>query len=108
MEIMETAKTVLSEMIEAAGERGVTEGQVTAELVKQGIGYCEAVDSLKYIYKEMGIERTPAHTGKVIRYQKPKRKVEQQETAAMKMAKKAAQSNVNERKTAAIIGSYRR
>ena len=108
MEIMETAKAVLSEMIEAAGERGVTEGQAVAELTKHGIGYREAVDSIKSVYKEIGAERTEPHTGKVICYRKPKKEPEQQETAATKMAKKAAQSNVNERKTAAIIGSYRK
>lgn len=108
MEIMETAKTVLSEMIEAAGERGVTEGRVVAELTKHRIGYHEAVDSLKNVYKEIGAERTEPHTGQVICYRKPKKEPIQQETAATKMAKKAAQSKISERKMAAIIGSYRR
>ena len=108
MDAIEMAKTVLSEMIETAGENGITEGQAVAELTKNGIGYREAVDSLKNVYKEIGAERTEPHTGKVICYRKPKKEPEQQETAATKMAKKAAQSNVNERKMAAIIGSYRR
>lgn len=108
MEVRETTKMVLSEMIETAGESGITEGQAAAELTKHGIGYHEAVDFLKNVYKEIGAERTEPHTGKVICYRKPKKEPEQQETAAMKMAKKAAQSNVNERKAAAIIGSYRR
>lgn len=108
MEAIETAKTVLSEMVEAAGEIGVTEGQAAGELIKHGIGYHEAVDFLKNVYKEIGAERTEPHTGKVICYRKPKKEPEQQETAAMKMAKKAAQSNENERRTAEIIGSYRK
>lgn len=99
---------VLSEMIETAGESGITEGQAVAELTKHGIGYHEAVDSLKNVYKEIGAERTEPHTGKVICYRKQKKEPEQQETAATKMAKKAAQSNENERRTAEIIDSYRK
>lgn len=108
MEAMEVVKATLLELIETAGKNGITEGQAAAELTKHGIGYREAVDSLKNVYKEIGAERTEPHTGKVICYYKPKKELEQQETAATKMAKKAAQSNVNERKMAAIIGSYRR
>lgn len=109
MEVIEIAKTTLTEMVEKAGENGVTEGEVTREFVKQGLfDFYGSIDFLKNVHEELGIERTPEHTGKVICYSRPKIKLEQQETAATKMAKKAAQSNTNERKAVAIIGNYRR
>lgn len=109
MEVMEAAKAALLEMTETAGESGVTEAEAVGEVMKRGsFGYYEIIDCLKKVYQEIGLERTKPHTGKVICYRKPKKEPEQQETAAAKMAKKAAQSNVNECKTAAIIGNYRR
>lgn len=106
METMEIAKTVLSRMLEAAEE--VTEGQAAAEVVKYGIDYYTALNSLRSVYRELGMERTPEHTGAVICYHKPKREPQLQETEAVRMAKKAAQSNISERRSAAIISNYRR
>ncbi|MDE7177068.1 MAG: hypothetical protein K2O59_04570 [Lachnospiraceae bacterium] len=108
MDIIEIAKATLHEMTGTAEK--VTEGEVIAEIGKRGchFGYYETIEALKSVYKEMGLERTEPHTGRIICYYKPKKEPKQQETAATMMAKKAAQSNVNERKTAAIIGNYRR
>lgn len=108
MEAIETAKTVLSEMVEAAGKEVVTEGVIAQELTKHGFEFQEAVDCLKNVYKDAGAEKKELYSGKIICYYKPEKESDQQESAAVKMAKKAAQSNASERKTAAIIGSYRR
>lgn len=106
MEAMETAKTVLSEMLESAGENGVTSGEATRELVKHGLDYKTALDSLESVYKEIGAER---HTGAVIRYCKGKPKPEKkEESMAVRIAKKLGKRNIGERQFNDIISSYRR
>lgn len=106
MEAMETAKTVLSEMLETAGENGVTAGEAAGELSKHGIGFSAALDSLESVYKEIGAER---HAGAVIRYCKGKPKPEKkEESIAVKMAKKLGQRNIGERQHNDILNQYRR
>ena len=51
MEHIQTAKNVLSQMINNSDENGVTEGQVVKEIVRYDIGYSEALDSLRQVYK---------------------------------------------------------
>lgn len=108
MEAMETAKTVLSEMLEAAGESGVTAGEATRELSKHGLDFKTALDSLESAYKIIGAER---HAEKVIRYcyckEKPKPE-KKEESIAVKIAKKLGQRNIGEKQYNDIISSYRR
>lgn len=105
MENIEVAKNVLSGMIESGA---VTEGQVVAEIIKHGIDYHTALDSLRKAYREVGAERSPSHSGAVIAYRKSKKELDLQETPALEMAKRAAQSSPSERKAAAILDNYRR
>lgn len=107
MEVMEIAKTTLSEMLETAGENGVTEGQVLAEIRKRGchFGHYETINALKSVYKEMGLKRTEPHTGKVICYYKPKK--EPEESAAVRLAKKLGKRTIGERERMNIINQYR-
>lgn len=108
MEYIQTAKSVLSQMIENSDENGVTEGQVVKEIVRYDIGYYEALDSLKKVYKEVGAERTPEHTGKVICYRKAKQNKQQEESLAVRLAKKIAENTVGERERLNILNYYRR
>lgn len=108
MEYIQTAKNVLSQMIENSDENGVTEGQVVKEIVRYDIGYYEALDSLRKVYREVGAERTPEHTGEVIRYKKAKQNKQQEESMAVRLAKKIAGNTVGERERLSILNYYRR
>ncbi len=108
MEVKEKVKTMLSRMLETADENGVTEGEVIRELTRNGIDYQTARNFLKNSYKEIGVERTPEHTGEVIRYRKQKKEADKQETPAEAMARKSAQRAYNEHRAVKIINSYRR
>lgn len=108
---MEAIKTTLSEIIEAAGESGVTEGQATKELVtKYKVGYYEALEALRNGYKEIGLERTPEHTGAVIFYRKPRQPTQKnpEELAAVRLAKKLGSRGMSEKERMAIIAHYTR
>lgn len=108
MEAMEAVKATLLEMTEKAGEIGVTEGQVVAEIGKRGchFGHYETINALKSVYKEMGLERTEPHTGKVICYYKPKK--EPEESAAVRLAKKLGRQTIGEKERMNILNQYRR
>lgn len=107
MEAIELVKTTLLEMIETAGESGVTEGQASKELVtRYKMGYYEALEALRNGYKEIGLER---HTGAVIFYRKPKQseqKKEPEESAAVKIAKKLGGRNMGEKGRMDILKHY--
>lgn len=109
---MEAIKTTLSEMIEAAGESGVTEGQAVKELVtKHKTGYYETLEALRSVYKEIGMERTPEHTGAVIFYKKskqPTQKKEPEESMAVRLAKKLGKRNMGEKGRMEIMKHYTR
>lgn len=106
---MEAIKSTLSEMIEAAGENGVTEGEMTKALVtRHKMGYYESLEALRSVYKEIGLERTPEHTGAVIFYRKPTQKKEPEESAAIKLAKKLGSKAVGEKQMQNILNQYRR
>lgn len=62
---------------------------MTTEIVKHGIDYYFALNFLRNAYKEVsGIERTPEHSGAVIYYKKSKHQNEQEESVAVRLAKK--------------------
>lgn len=104
---MEAIKATLSEAIEAAGENGITEGQATKELVtRYKMGYYEALEALRNAYKEIGLERTPEHTGAVIFYRKSKQKKEPEESAAVRLAKKLGKQNMGEKGRMEIMKHY--
>lgn len=108
MKTMEIAKTELSGMLETAGESGVTEGQVVAAIVKHGIDYYTALDSLRNAYKEVPeVERTPEHSGAVIFYKKAKQKKEPEESMATRLAKKLGKRTMGEKERMEILNHYR-
>lgn len=110
MEVMELVKTTLSEMIETARESGITEGQATKEIAtRYKMGYYETLEALRSVYKEIGLERTPEHTGAVIFYRKPKQseqKKEPEESAAVRIIKNFGKRNIGERQRADILKHY--
>lgn len=109
MEVMEIVKTELSGILETAGENGVTEGQAVSAIVKHGIDYHTALDSLRNAYKEVpGVERTPEHSGAVIFYKKAKQKKEPEESIAVRLAKKLGKRTMGEKERMNILNQYRR
>ena len=109
MEVMEIVKAELSGILETAGESGVTEGQVVAAIVKHGIDYHTALNSLRNAYKEVpGVERTPEHSGAVIFYKKTKQKKAPNESMAIRLAKNLGKRTVGEQERMDILNQYRR
>ena len=109
MEVMEIVKAELSGILETAGESGVTEGQVVAAIVKHGIDYHTALNSLRNTYKEvLGVERTPEHSGAVIFYKKTKQKKGPNESMAIRLAKKLGKRTIGEKERIDILNQYRR
>lgn len=110
MEVMELVKTTLLEIIEEAGESGISEGQAVNVLCnKYRMGYYETLEALRSVYKEIGLERTPEHTGAVIFYRKPKQseqKKQQEESAAVRIIKNFGKRNIGERQREDILKHY--
>lgn len=107
MEILESVKATLAELVESAGENGITEGQAVIEITKRHkMGYYECLEALRSVYQDAGVERTPEHTGKVISYRKAKQELE--ESAAVRMARSSANRTAGEKQRQEIISQYRR
>lgn len=105
----EIAINVLKKMIENAGKDGVTEGQAVHELVaNHDVGYWDALDLLRSVYKEAGAERTPEHTGELIRYRKSTQKPDRPESKAEILARQSARRAYNEYKAEQILNYYKR
>lgn len=108
MEILESVKNTLTELVEAAGENGITEGQAVIEITKRHkMGYYECLEALRNVYQDAGVERTPEHTGKVITY-KAKQQEQPEEPAAVRMARNSANRTAGEKQRQEIISQYRR
>lgn len=107
MEVMKNAKTALSEMLEAAGESGVTDGQALVTITDQGIDYYTALKSLPDICQEIGAERTVASNGIVFLHHKPKEKKKPEEAAAVRLARKLGKQTTGEKERENILNYYR-
>lgn len=108
MEILESVKNTLTELVEAAGENGITEGKAVSEIVtRHKMGYYEAVKAIRSVCQDAGIERTPEHTGKVITY-KAKQQEQPEEPAPVRMARNSANRTAGEKQRQEIISQYRR
>ena len=108
MEILESVKNTLAELVESAGEDGITETQAAKGIMaKYRMGYYEAIEAAKSVYRDAGLTRTPEHTGKVITY-KAKQQERPEEPAAVRMARNSANRTAGEKQRQEIISQYRR
>ncbi|MBD5495425.1 MAG: hypothetical protein HDR12_13960 [Lachnospiraceae bacterium] len=107
MEVMENAKITLSEMLEAAGKDGITDGQALVAITSQGIDYYAALKSLPDICQEIGAERTTAPNGITFLHHKPKEKKKPEESAAVRLARKLGKQTTGEIEREKILNYYR-
>lgn len=106
---MESVKNTLTELVESAGENGLTETQAAIEInARHKLGYWKSLEAIKSVYRDAGVERTPEHTGQVICYRKAKQEKQPEESAAARMAINSARRTAGERQRQEIINQYRR
>lgn len=104
---LESVKATLTELVESAGENGITETQAAIEIsARHKLGYWESIKALKSVYQDAGVERTPEHTGKVISYRKAKREKQPEESVAVRLAKKLGERNIGEKGRMDILKHY--
>lgn len=105
---LESVKATLTELVESAGENGITETQAAIEIgTRYKLGCWESIKALKSVYNAAGVERTPEHTGKVISYKKKQEK-QPEKSAAERMAINSARRTAGELQRQEIINQYRR
>jgi len=113
MEI-KSVQTTLSQIVEAAGESGVTDEQVAKEIIaKYRVSHFEAMNALQEINKNLGAGIALEYDKGVFTYKKPKQpeqptQKKPEESTAVKLAKKLAQQRTSEKERAAIIAHYTR
>lgn len=106
---LESVKATLIQIVEQAGENGLTETQAAIEInARHKLGYWKSLEAIKSVYRDAGVERTPEHTGQVICYRKAKQEKQPEESAAARMAINSARRTAGERQRQEIINQYRR
>ena len=114
MEI-KSVQTTLSQIVEAAGESGVTDEQVAKEITaKYRVSHFEAMEALQEINKNLGVGIALEYDKGVFFYRKPKQtkqptqKKEPEESTAIRLAIKLGSRGMNEKERMAIIAHYTR
>ncbi len=103
---MESVKNTLIQIVEQAGENGLTETQTAIEIsARHKLGYWKSLEAIKSVYQDAGVERTPEHTGKVISYRKKQEK-QPEESVAVRIAKKLCERNIGEKGRMDILKHY--
>ena len=112
MEI-KSVQTTLSQIVEAAGESGVTDEQVAKEITaKYRVSHFEAMEALQEINKNLGVGIALEYDKGVFFYRKPKQtkqptqKIEPEESAAVRLAKKLGKRNMGEKERMEILKHY--
>lgn len=104
---LESVKATLIQIVEQAGENGLTETQAAIEIsARHKLGYWESIKALKSVYQDAGVERTPEHSGKVITYKAKKQEKQPEESAAVRLAKKLGERNIGEKGRMDILKHY--
>ena len=104
---MESVKNTLTELVESAGENGLTETQPAIEInARHKLGYWKSLEAIKSVYRDAGVERTPEHTGQVICYRKAKQEKQPEESVAVRLAKKLGERNIGEKGRMDILKHY--
>ena len=109
---IKSVQTTLSQIVEAAGENGVTDEQVAKEITaKYRVSHFEAMEALQEINRNLGTGIALEYDKGVFFYRKPKQptqKKEPEESAAVRLAKKLGKRNMGEKERMAIIAHYTR
>lgn len=104
---LESVKATLTELVESAGENGLTETQAAIEInARHKLGYWKSLEAIKSVYRDAGVERTPEHTGEVICYRKAKQEKQPEESVAVRLAKKLGERNIGEKGRMDILKHY--
>lgn len=106
MNLREAVMQVLPNMVETAGENGVTEANVISGInaLKCGFGFQETRKALIDFHKEAGAERTSRYNGQVTIYRKPPKPKE--DTMAVRVAKRMNFGGISEAEAKKNISYY--
>lgn len=109
---IKSVKTTLLQIVEAAGESGVTDEQVAKEIVKKHrVRHFEAMEALQEINKNLGAEIVLEYSKGIFTYRKPKQSTQKkapEESTAVRLAKKLGSRGMSEKERMAIIAHYTR
>lgn len=109
---IKSVKITLLQIVEAAGESGVTDEQVAKQITaKYRVSHFEAMNALQEINKNLGVEIVLEYSKGIFTYRKPKQptqKKEPEESTAIRLAKKLGKRNMGEKGRMEIMKHYTR
>lgn len=109
---IKSVKITLLQIVEAAGESGVTDEQVAKQITaKYRVSHFEAMNALQEINKNLGVEIVLEYSKGIFTYRKPKQptqKKEPEESTAVRLAKKLGKRNMGEKGRMEIMKHYTR
>ncbi len=109
---IKSVKITLLQIVEAAGESGVTDEQVAKQITaKYRVSHFEAMNALQEINKNLGVEIVLEYSKGIFTYRKPKQptqKKEPEESTAIRLAKKLGKRNMGEKGGMQIMKHYTR
>lgn len=109
---IKSVKITLLQIVEAAGESGITDEQVANEITaKYRVSHFEAMNALQEINKNLGAEIVLEYSKGIFIYRKPKQpiqKKEPEESTAVRLAKKLGKRNMGEKGRMEIMKHYTR
>lgn len=109
---IKSVKITLLQIVEAAGESGVTDEQAAKQITaKYRVSHFEAMNALQEINKNLGAEIVLEYSKGIFTYRKPKQptqKKEPEESTAVRLAKKLGKRNMGEKGRMEIMKHYTR
>ena len=109
---IKSVKITLLQIVEAAGESGVTDEQVAKQITaKYRVSHFEAMNALQKINKNLGVEIVLEYSKGIFTYREPKQptqKKEPEESTAVRLAKKLGKRNMGEKGRMEIMKLYTR
>ncbi len=109
---IKSVKITLLQIVEAAGESGVTDEQVAKQITaKYRVSHFEAMNALQEINKNLGVEIVLEYSKGIFTYRKPKQptqKKEPEESTTVRLAKKLGKRNMGEKGRMEIMKHYTR
>ena len=109
---IKSVKITLLQIVEAAGESGVTDEQAAKQITaKYRVSHFEAMNALQEINKNLGTEIVLEYSKGIFTYRKPKQPTQKkvpEESTAVRLAKKSGNRGMCEKERMAIIAHYTR
>ena len=109
---IKSVQTTLSQIVDAAGESGVTDEQVAKKITATyRVSHFEAMEALQEINKNLGAGIALEYDKGVFFYRKskqPTQKKEPEESTAVRLAKKLGSRGMSKKERMAIIAHYTR